>query len=130
MLLAVRVLPAYACGYCVEDKIAAVYDHAIVTGAATQSHQVAFFAIDGPVPPDAAARSAIQRAIAGSRGMDAGSTRVSLDSGSLSFAFDPRRIKLAFVQRELERRLSAYRLSLMPLRVMDKPAELKAVSAR
>ena len=28
--------PAQACGYCVEDKIAAVYDHALVSQALAQ----------------------------------------------------------------------------------------------
>ena len=33
---------AYACGVCVEDKMAAAYDHAIVTKALAQKHHVAF----------------------------------------------------------------------------------------
>ena len=37
---------ALACGYCVEDKIAAAYDHAVVVRAADRHHQVAFLSIE------------------------------------------------------------------------------------
>ena len=120
-----------ACGHCVEDKIAAVYDHAVITAAAAQNHHVAFFAIDGTMPTEASARGALQRAVSAARGIDRGSARISIELASLSLSFDPRRMSLAQVQRDLDRRLSAYRLSLLPLRILDRPAELKkAVTAR
>src|SRR4051812_40301615 len=102
---------AAACGYCIEDKIAAVYDHAVVTAAIGQKHQVAFFAVDGPIPAEAQARTALQTALSLSRGIDAGSLRLSVESASLSFAFDGTRIKLAIAQFEVERRLKPFRLS-------------------
>ena len=37
-LIAGLASAAHACGYCIEDKIAAVYDHAVVTRAAAQKH--------------------------------------------------------------------------------------------
>src|SRR3982750_1452609 len=49
--------PAAACGYCVEDKIAATYDHAVVTQAFARKHQVAFFHVDGT-----ASRRALEQA--------------------------------------------------------------------
>ena len=52
---------ALACGYCVEDKIAAVYDHATVTHALAQKHQVAFFHVEGALAPGAARRRRIGR---------------------------------------------------------------------
>jgi hypothetical protein len=44
-----------ACGVCVEDKIAAVYDHAVVTRTLEARGVVVFFAIEGAIPPGAAA---------------------------------------------------------------------------
>lgn len=129
-LLAAQVPAALACGHCVEDKIAAVYDHAIVIAATAEKHQVVFFAIDGPAPSDAGTRAAIQRVITKSRGIDPGSARISFDSASLSIAFDPRRVRLSVIQRNLERGLAPHRLSLMLLRTMEKPAELKVAGAR
>jgi hypothetical protein len=125
VLLAASAASALACGYCVEDKIAAVYDHKVVANATAQQHQVAFFAIDGTLPADSAARVLLSRAVAGARVIDSGSARFSFDAAALSVAFDPRRLNLAIVHRDLERRLKPYRVSLQPLRVMDKPAQFR-----
>ena len=46
LVLAIAWGSAQACGYCVEDKIAAVYDHASISRARAAKHQVAF---DGSV---------------------------------------------------------------------------------
>jgi hypothetical protein len=43
---------AGACGYCVEDKMAAAYDHAVVSRALAQQHHIAFFHVDGSSPRD------------------------------------------------------------------------------
>lgn len=130
VLLTVQVSAALACGHCVEDKIAAVYDHAIIMEAMANKHQVAFFAIDGPAPPDAGTQVAIRRVISKGRGVDPGSGRISFESASLSVAFDPRRTSFPVIQRNLERGLAPHRLSLMLLRIMEKPAELKVAGAR
>jgi len=121
---------ALACGHCVEDKIAAVYDHSVITRALAEKHQVVFFAMDGVLTTDEATRQMLERLAAGSRGVDPGSARVSTDAAALSVAFDPQRAPLAVVQRELGKKLAARRLSLLLLRVMDKPAQFKAASSR
>ena len=118
---------AAACGICVEDKIAAVYDHAIVTQALGRKHHVAFFLIDGPLVPGAGMRRAIEALAGSAHGVDKGSVRVSVEAASLSVAFDPRRTPLATVQKALEQKLAARKLSLMPMRLMDQPANLKTI---
>ena len=130
LALALQAAVALACGHCVEDKIAAVYDHVVVTRSLANRHQVVFFAIDGPLQANETVRRMIERIAEGSRGVDPGSTRVSAEAASLSVAFDPDRTPLAVLQRGLERKLAAKRLSLLVLRVMDRPAELKAVTGR
>lgn len=126
-LLALQGTVVVACGHCVEDKIAAVYDHAIVTRALGQKHRVAFFAIDGTLAPGEGTRRAIEAIVESASGVDKGSARVSVESASLSIAFDPRRVPFPAMQRTLERKLAAKKLSLLPLRVMDQPAEMKVV---
>jgi|SRR6185436_5402235 hypothetical protein len=114
---------AVACGYCVEDKIASTYDHAIVTRALARGHHVAFFHVDGaPV-----ARRALEEATAGVPGIDKGSARISPDLLTLSFSFDPARASLLQLNTQLDRRLSARKASLTPLRIMEQPADLKTV---
>ena len=129
LVLALQAGIAAACGYCVEDKIAATYDHAVLTRAIAQKHSVVFFHIDGSVPPGDAGRRWLETAAESTSGVDRGSVRVSVDTFSVSFAFDPKAVPLSRVQASLEKKLAAKKLSLMPLRVMDRPAELKTVGA-
>jgi hypothetical protein len=110
-----------ACGYCVEDKIAAVYDHQAISQALAAKHQVVFMHVEGP-----ATKQALEQAAQAS-GADRGSVRVSGDLLTVSFAFDPRR-GLGPIHAAMEKRLKG--VSLMPFQVMDKPGDLKAISRR
>lgn len=122
---------AQACGYCVEDKIAAVYDHAVVVRAAEEQHRVAFFALAGPLSaPDSGTRYAIERAVESTYGVDRHSARVSTENAALSFAFNPKAAPFALVHRTLARKLSAHGVSLELLSTMDRPADLKVIGSR
>ena len=121
---------ALACGYCVEDKMAAVYDHAAITRALAQKHQVAFFHIDGALAPGAATKRALEGLANAASGVDRGTARVSLESAALSVAFDPQRTSVASLQAALERKLAASKNSLMLLQVMDRPADFSPTVAR
>ena len=127
LLLALPAPGAVACGYCVEDKIASTYDHAVVTRSLAQKHHVAFFHVDGAVVPDAATRKSLEAIAQSTPGVDNGSVRVAVETFTLSFAFDPKKTPLIAVQMAIDRRLKPKNLSLMPLRIIDSPAELKVV---
>jgi hypothetical protein len=114
---------ALACGYCVEDKMAAVYDHATVTRALAQRHQVAFFHIEGKLAPGLATKRALEGFANDLAGVERGSARVSPESAALCVAFDPKRVSAAALQAALERKLAAGRNSLMLLQVMDRPGD-------
>ena len=113
IVLLVMSGPAAACGYCVEDKIAATYDHAVVTHALAQKHHVAFLHVDG-VAPD---RKALAAAIYSAPGVDRGTVRVSADLLTISFAFDPSRATLGAIHARAEKKLASRRISLMPFEV-------------
>jgi hypothetical protein len=113
----------FACGYCVEDKMASVYDHAVVAKALGQQHQIAFFHVDGKLAAGEAGRRALLQAVESSTGADKGSARASVESASLSVAFDPRRTPVMALQKDIEGRLAGKRLSLMLLQVMDRPGD-------
>jgi len=129
-LLLATSAAALACGYCVEDKIASTYDHALVTRAVGMGHHVAFFHLDGPLGKDEATRRALVAAVDSTAGVDKGSVRLSLDTLTLAFAFDPGRTSLIKVQNQLDRKIAARKLSLFPMRVIERPAELKDISRR
>ncbi len=128
LALALQAPAALACGYCVEDKIAAVYEHAVVERALSRQHHVVFFHIDGTLAPGERTRRALEAIAESTAGIDKGSARVSVESASLAVAFDPRRTPIVDVQKALERKLVAKKLSLLPLRVMDRPAEMNTVN--
>ena len=120
LMLALQGAAASACGHCIEDKVASVYDHAVVMKALGRSHHVAFFGIDGPLEPGESMKRALITLVDGTSGVDKGSVRVSVESGALSFGFDPKRVPLGRLLRALEPALTARGLSLQPLQVMDR----------
>ena len=121
---------AQACGYCVEDKIASVYDHALVTQTLARKHHVAFFHVDGALPPGEAGRRLLEAAAASTAGIDRGSARIAVETLTLAVAFDPHRSSLIAVQTGLEKNLAAKKLTLLPLRVIDGTAQLSAVKPK
>jgi hypothetical protein len=121
---------ATACGVCVEDKVAAVYDHGAVSRALGAGHAVVFFAIDGPLKPGQPTRLSIEKGAASAPGVDAGSVRLSVELASVALAYDPRRTTLARVQTHVEQKIRPLGLSLLPMRVMDRPGDLAIVERR
>ena len=115
--------PAAACGYCVEDKIAAVYDHAVVVQAFAHQHHVVFLHVDGTVP-----RALLQKTMQGTPGVDRGTARVSADALTVSFAYDPARASLGALHQRMEKALRG--ASLMPFEVIERPGQLKGMPAK
>ena len=108
LLLLAQTPLALACGYCVEDKIAATYDHAVVTRALAKHHHVVFFHVEGALPAGEPGKRLLERAASGTLGVDAGTVRVSEDNLTLSFAFDPVHAPLVGVQSRVEKKLAGY----------------------
>jgi hypothetical protein len=108
-------LPGRACGYCIEDRVAAVYDHGVIAKARERRHRMAFFSLEGRVPAGDEARRAIARSLSSASGVDAGSVRVSVESASLSLSFDPALSSGARIRESLNRDLAARGLKVAPL---------------
>jgi hypothetical protein len=120
----------WGCGYCVEDKIASAYDHAMVAHALGTGHHVAFFHLDGPLTQNDVTKRALLSAAASVPGVDKGSVRVALDTLTIAFAFDPKRTSLVAAQSTLGKKLAARKVSLFPMRVIERPGELKEIPRR
>jgi phage protein D len=81
---------AMACGVCIEDRVAATYDYAVVTKAAAERKVMVFAAVDGQGTAKALAANA-QRAAGKVAGVDRASVRSAAEpAAALSFALDPR----------------------------------------
>jgi hypothetical protein len=109
--------PALACGACVEDKIAATYDHAVVADAAARHRVVVFAAVEGP--GDAAEGAKALASAAGRvAGVDRASVRTAAFPRALSFALDPRAASPEKALAAIEAKTTARGLRLSLIRVM------------
>ena len=88
-LLAATPVAAMACGVCVEDKVAATYDHALVQRA-LEKHRVVVFA-EPHTAVDAVRLQAIAKAAARTPGVERATVRTSAAPQSVSFVLDPKR---------------------------------------
>jgi hypothetical protein len=78
---------ARACGVCVDDKVAATYDHALIERAAANRQQVVFVAVDGPVDGSALGGKVAKAKV---KGVVAGTVRVSAAPAAFSFVLGAR----------------------------------------
>lgn len=86
-LLSGAPLSAHACGACVEDKVAATYDHAVIEAAIAGRRQVVFVAVDGPLKSKDI-KPRIAAAAARVRGIERGTLRIAANPPAFSFAMD------------------------------------------
>ena len=117
-LLLMSTSSAIACGHCIEDKVAAVYDHAIVAKAVHEKHVVAFFGIEGPLVVNSASKQDIQKMMSSINGVDPNTSRISLETGSISLAFNPAILTYPGLLDSLDRKLKVKKLSAFPLEVL------------
>ena len=101
--LVAMAVPAAACGYCVDDKVAAAYDHAVVERAIAKGHEVVYLSLEFARPVTRDTEAAIRNAIERISGVDRNSVRVAVEGGSLSFAFDPKRAHSGSVLNAVDR---------------------------
>jgi hypothetical protein len=85
----VSAASALACGVCLEDKVAAAYDHAIVASALKRERVVVFAELSGSMTPESLAKAA-RRAVGTVPGVEAGTVRAATAPAALSFVVDPR----------------------------------------
>jgi len=107
---------AFACGVCVEDKVAATYDHGVITTALGRGHVVVFAEVKGAGSAGAMTQAA-RKAAATVRGVDRASVRVAEQPTVLSFALDGKVRTPAQALAAMER-AAANRVKLELLKVM------------
>jgi len=112
---------AIACGVCIEDKVAATYDHAVVMRAAAKHQLLVFGEIEGAVDVKATTDK-ITRAAPHVRGIDRSSIRTSVSPAAFSFALDPASRPADAAVAELQKKLRADGVKLTVLRVMRSDA--------
>jgi hypothetical protein len=84
-LTAIAPSASQACGACVEDKVAATYDHGVVERAAASGEVMVFCEVIGPLDAQR-----LKEAVRRVRGVKPQSVRVSEQLAAMSFAVNPR----------------------------------------
>jgi hypothetical protein len=115
---------ATACGFCIEDRVAAAYDQAMVDHARAGNQSVAFFSIDGTESLDEKARLAVIAALE-KAGAARGSVKVAHAQVACALAYDPLGVGIAAVAAKASRELAARGISLKPLRIIDADGRLR-----
>jgi hypothetical protein len=118
MLPATLSAAALACGVCIEDKIAATYDHAVVMRAAAKHQVLVFGEIVGAVDVQAAT-SRIARAAPQVPGIDRASVRTSVSPPAFSFALDRAAQAPDAAIAELQKRVRGAKLSVLRVMLAD-----------
>ena len=97
---------ALACGVCVDDKVAAVYDHDVMQQAAKSGSVVVFCELSGPFEAHVLAPRA-KRAAQALPGVDSASVRTSNELPAISFVVDPARQKPEAAVNALRQRMAS-----------------------
>ena len=112
---------ASGCGVCVEDRMAAVYDHEVVTRALNDGHQVVFTDVSGPQLPTPAQRHVLARAAQSVGGVIRGSVRTSESPPAMSFAIDAKATAPANAIIEINQRISKQPIRVSLIRALGNP---------
>ncbi len=129
LLLALGSAASFACGHCVEDRIAAVYDHALLQRSLASNHPVLFFAWDGPVTRNDASRQKIMALTSAVAGVDKDSIRVSMEPASLALAFDPQQSNGQAIETALQKKLGSLTISVVRLQGPTPSPQVRRVSS-
>jgi uncharacterized protein (DUF2236 family) len=116
--LALWSRPLPACEICVEDHVAATYDHAVIARAEAGGQQVLFVAVRGKDAGAPRGEAAVRKALAAVPGVDRASIRFSAFPTAASFAWNPRRSGPGEVLRAINGGLGGSGLQLIALKVI------------
>ncbi len=116
--LALFAQPALGCEICVEDQIAATYDHGVLVRAEAAGRNVLFAALRGNAVSAARSEAIVRQAISSLSGVDRSSIRLSAVPPCASFAWDPKRYAPGAILRAVNAKLAKNGLSLVALRIV------------
>jgi len=105
-----------ACGYCLQDRIASVYDHILVKQTKQLNQKMLYLVWDGPVDHDNKTRQTLIAMTSQIRGVTKGSVRVSLEPPTIALAYQPLNISSEKIENVLLQKLKAKQIvvSVLP----------------
>jgi len=124
MALALSSASALGCGYCIEDRVAAVYDQAVVQQALARRHHVAFIGIEAAAVDENATRT-VRGALEGVRGVDKGTALARAENAAIAVTFDPAVTSADKVVAAANKPLARKGIALAALRIIDQGGKLR-----
>ena len=115
---------ALACGFCIEDRVAAAWDSATIDAAIAKHRHVAVLAAEGEEGLDAQAQRALAKALEGA-GAVKGATRFAGDNAACAVVFDPARTTLAQLVAAGDKALAPRHRKVTALRIIDGGGKLR-----
>ena len=112
--------PAWGCGVCVEDRMAATYDHDLVVRAMDRGHQIVFTDVTSR-PMTRTEWHLLSWTVQSVRGVMKGSVRISKSPMALSFEIDPKATGAATAIREINRRIRKQPVRVSLIQTMSPP---------
>jgi hypothetical protein len=117
-LASAAALGAMACGVCIDDKVAATWDNAVVERAIARHQVVVFAEAHSGAEASGAARS-LRVAASRVRGIERASVRAAAQPLTLSFALDPKLVTPREALESVRRKAAIPQLELTLLRVQQ-----------
>ena len=114
-LLLLLSFSALACGYCLQDRIASVYDHVLVAQTRQLNQKMLYLIWDGPANRDEAMRHELISIASRLPGITKGSVRVSLEPATIGLAYQPLKISREQVEALLLQRLMSKKIVVSSL---------------
>ena len=115
-LLLLLSFSALACGYCLQDRIASVYDHVLVTQTRQLNQKMLYLLWDGPAYHDEKTRRTLIEITSRIKGVTKGSVRISLEPPTIGLAYQPLSISSEQIETVLLQKLRAKKIvvSVLP----------------
>lgn len=108
-----------ACGFCIEDKVAAVYDHALVTRAVERGHEVVFLEVADAERINSAQWRFLVRTVENAVGVERRSVRTSVAPQVLSFELNASRSASAAVLKQINEGLRKQRMRVDLVKILN-----------
>ena len=111
---------AFACGHCIEDRVAAVYDYAVEQRAERDQLSIAYLGVTGRRAESTAAAATVAKALDEIPAAIVGTVRTSVSPSAASFAWRGDDAALRDAVRGANDRLAASGLQVELLKTWDR----------
>jgi hypothetical protein len=105
----------FACGHCLQDRIASVYDHVLVAKTKQLNQKMLYLVWDGPAARDETTKRHLIAIASRIQGVTKGSVRVALEPPTIGLAYQPSIISRERIETLLSQELRSLKIVVSAL---------------